>query len=525
MDSTIVPSSEWLNVVRRAVEATDGSRQAVLDAIRTELRAQPGAVSLASAFAEALTELTRYATAPLEDSADAVDLEVEAVTVSRRILRPLLEVKLQARLDALDERLAGEAQCPCCQGSAESQGRLARNWGSLFGLLGLRRRYRYCERCNEGFAPAQQLLGLPSGDFTPRLEEACTMMTTTVSHGMAQQLLSKLLGVEVSIKALEDMTERRGAAVQALQDAAATQCAPFDETGLPVPTQVRPADTVPEEAAPRLAYLETDGVSALTRQELLGGELTAADKRRQRRAKQQRARGGKGRRYRTVGREVKNAVLYDAKDCAKESPSRGCLLHKTYVSHLGEWRTFATLLWVEMLRLRFDAVQLLVILSDGAEWIRSLAQWLPVPTFLILDLYHVKRRIFEVAHSLYGEHTPQARQWAEVQCLRVEEGHAREVITALGFLRPRRAETKKLVTDLAGWLTRNLNRMDYPTYRARGLRISSAAIESANFHVSGQRLKVQGTRWSEEGAGQMASLRADLFNGRWERRTKQLLAA
>ncbi len=524
MDSITTPSSEWLNVVRRAVETTDGSRPAMLDVIRSGLQTSPAVALVASAYAEALAELTEYATSAVA-FADAVDLEVAAVVVSRRIVRPLLQAKLQARLDALDEQLVGQSQCPGCGGNAESQGRVARTWGSLLGVLDLRRRYRYCEHCDEGFAPAQGLLGLPAGDFTPRLEEACTMMTTTVSHGMARELLAKMLGVEVSIRALEDMTERRGAAIQEQQAAEATRCAPYDEKGLPLPEQAQPADRVPEAAAPRAAYLETDGVSALTRQELTGDELTPADKRRQRRAQQQHARGGKGRRYRTVGKEVKNAVLYDGHDCAQESPSRGRILHKTYVSHLGEWQTFATLLWVAMLRLRFDQVKLLVILSDGAEWIRSLAAWLPITTFLILDLYHVKRRIWEVAHSLHGEHTAEARRWAEIQCTRVEDGHVSQVITALGFLRPRRADTQKLVQSLAGWLNNNLDRMNYPTYRARGLRISSAAIESANFHVTGQRLKVQGTRWSEEGAGQMAVLRADLFNGRWEKRTKELLAA
>ena len=65
---------------------------------------------------------------------------------------------------------------------------------------------------------------------------------------------------------------------------------------------------------------------------------------------------------------------------------------------------------------------------------------------------------------------------------------------------------------------------NYPTYRDRGLRISSA-IESANFHVTSQRLKVRGTRWSETGAALMAALRADLFNGYWEKRTREVLAA
>ena len=67
--------------------------------------------------------------------------------------------------------------------------------------------------------------------------------------------------------------------------------------------------------------------------------------------------------------------------------------------------------------------------------------------------------------------------------------------------------------------------MDYPAYRARGLRITSGAVESANFHVTGTRLMLQGMRWSAEGAARMAALRADLFNGRWEARTRQLLRA
>ena len=47
------------------------------------------------------------------------------------------------------------------------------------------------------------------------------------------------------------------------------------------------------------------------------------------RVRQNRARGGKGRRYRIVGREVKNAVLYDGKDCVRESAQRGSILNKT----------------------------------------------------------------------------------------------------------------------------------------------------------------------------------------------------
>ena len=456
---------------------------------------------------------------------DAVDLESEAVAVARRVVRPLLQAKMQARLDALDEQQAGATRCAECDRPMESQGRRSRSWNGVLGPLRLKRRYSHCPPCGKGRALAQEALGLQEGDFTPRLEEVCTMMATTVPFGMATELVAKLCGIEVSVKAVEDMVERRAQQVAAQDHAEAQRCAPFDPEGLPVPTQERPVEAVPEKQAPRVAYLELDGVIPLTREELPGEQLQPADRRRQQRAKKNKVRGGKGRRYHIVGREVKNAVLYDGKDCAAESPGRGCILNKTYVSHLGDWFTFAALLWVALLRLRFDQARLLVILSDGAEWIRSLAAWLPIEVFLILDLFHVKHRIWEVAHSLYGQDSPQAKKWAHTQCERVERGEANQVIESLGFLHPDRAETRKLVDELRTYLTNNLDRMDYPAYRARGLRISSGAVESANYHVTGTRLKLQGMRWSVEGAGHMALLRADLFNCRWEARTKQLLAA
>ena len=320
------------------------------------------------------------------------------------------------------------------------------------------------------------------------------------------------------------MVERRGTQVQERDGQQAAQHTPYEPNGLPVTEQARPADTVPEQIS-EVVYLEMDGVVPLTRVLLSDYELTEADRQRQADAKRDKARGGKGRRFNVAGREVKNAVLYDGKDCAAETPGRGCLLAKTYVSHLGDWTSFALLVWTQMLRLRFDQAKLLVVLSDGAEWIRSLAAWLPVPTLLILDLYHVKHRVWEVAHALYGEHTDAARQWAQMQCDRVEKGRAPEVIEALRFATSPRTTVTKLVTELRGYLENNLDRMDYPAYRARGLRVGSGAVESANFQLTGARLMLQGMRWSAEGAGHMAALRADLFNGRWEGRTKQLLAA
>jgi hypothetical protein len=518
-----------MDICRQAFAQNEGPLEGFAQGIIAQLAERVGqsrGVSAARAFVEGACELARYATEGLKDDENAVDAECDAVAASRRIVLPSFQAKLQARLDRLDEEATGEATpCPRCGKSTESQGRRTRSWKSVLGLLSLKRRYATCEPCECGIAPSQRVLGLPEGEFTARLEEVCTMMATTVPHGMATNLVEKLCGIHVSVKATQDMVERRGAIVLTSDKAESRAHDPLDEKGLPVVEQKRPADAVPPDGVPDVAYVELDGVVPITREELTGKDLSADDRRRQRRAKTQKARGGKARRYRIVGREVKNAVLYDGKDCVAEGPSRGCLLDKTYVSHLGDWATFALLLWVALLRKRFDQAKLLVILSDGSDWIRSIAAWLPVTTFLILDLYHVKHRIFEVAYAVFGERTPEARAWANAQSDRIEAGDSMHVVQALSFLKPRRKETRKLIQDLRGYLTNNRDRMKYPEYRARGLRISSAAVESANFHVTGTRLKLQGMRWSIEGASQMAVLRADLFNGRWEQRTRQLLAA
>jgi hypothetical protein len=451
----------------------------------------------------------------------AVAAERWAGEVARKVTRPLLQARLQARLGVEDGK--DEGGCAECGVRRESQGLRVRTWVSLFGALRLKRRYLHCGKCQRGGFPAQEALGLTDSDWTPEMASVCTLMSTTVPYGMAAAVLHSLLGVEVSVKALESAVARRATGLSQQQGAEADRCAAFDESGLPVVQQQRPADA--KAARSGVAYVELDGVVPMTREEIPRRDLSSAQKRKLTRAKRDKARGGRGRRYNLVGREVKNAVLYRAEDCARESPSRDCILDKVYVSHLGGPEKFAELLWVEMLRAGLDQHQKVVFLSDGAEWIRNLAERLPIKVQLILDLFHVKHRIWEVARLLCGEHSPLTTRWAGVQCDRIEAGQARKVIRTLNTLSGASGQARKAAADLAGYLANNLDRMDYPTYRAQGLRVGSGAVESANFHVTGARLKLQGMRWTQSGAAQMAVLRADLFNDRWQQTTGRLRVA
>lgn len=449
--------------------------------------------------------LASYAQATPRPEESALEEERQSVQVAVKAVRPLLEARLQQRLARVDQEVR-EVRCRRCGHVTESQGARSRAWRSTVGSLSLSRRYHWCQGCGQGQAVAQEQVGLPDGDYTAGLEEICAMMATTVPHGMAVDLVDRLLGTDLSSTGSQGIVERRGEGVVAQQEAEAERVNPYEPNGLPREVE-RPKDAV--ETGPQVAYLELDGVIVMTREGQTDGPGEG--------------RGGKGRTYTVAGREVKNAVLYRGEQCAQESDSRRCLLEKRYVSHLGEWQPFALLVWAQMIRLRFDQANLLVVLSDGAEWIRQLCAWLPIPVLLILDLFHVKHRIWEVAQGLYGSKTPQSREWAEAQCQLIEEGRAIQVIKGLRELHAKRTPARELVNSLITYLTNNLDRMDYPSYRAQGLRVGSGAVESTNYHVTGARLKLPGMRWSEKGAAEMARLRADLFNGIWETRTRQLL--
>jgi hypothetical protein len=510
-ETAVLRVGHWAEVVAQswrklAKGGETPSAQELADELARRL-AIDGATALG--LLQGMETLVQYAEREWADSNTVVEEERQSVAVALQSVRPILQGRVQRRLDAIDQAQP-EVWCRGCRHQAQSQGRRRRSWGSIVGDLALTRRYHWCDGCEQGRAVAQEKVGLTDSDYTPGLEEVCTLMATTVPHQMAAGLVQRLLGIELSAKAIKSMTERRGQQVVERADQEAQDLWQYQQRW-----GVRPPMGPVTEAKKgvEVAYLEMDGVVVPTRQEV------------EREPAVGRGRGGKGRTYEVKGREVKNAIFYTGASCAQESDSRGCLLEKTYLSHLGDWQWFAVFVWAQMLKLGFDRAKRLVVLSDGAQWIRDLCAWLAIPVLLILDLYHVKHRVWEVAAAVFGEGTSDAQQWAQHHCQRIEEGQAPEVIQSLSRLKRSHRKAREPIERLEIYLTNNLDRMDYPRYRAAGLRVGSGAIESTNYHVTGARLKLPGMRWSEEGAAQMARLRADLFNGSWQQRTRQLLKA
>jgi len=105
--------------------------------------------------------LGEYAMGDVLDERDAIWEEAEAVAASRRVLRPILEARLQARVDHIDRETTGQATCLKCGEKVESHGRRRRTWESTFGAVALRRRWSVCAEHSQGRSVAQERLLLP----------------------------------------------------------------------------------------------------------------------------------------------------------------------------------------------------------------------------------------------------------------------------------------------------------------------------------------------------------------------------
>ena len=146
MERTSDPSTLWLSIAREAF-APERSAAEVADTLE-RLGRQRG---LGGGFALGLRELVSYASAVPDPAQGALDAELEAVAVARRIVRPEFRARLQAAIDALEGRLRGKCTCSGC-------GKVMQSWPSSFGrkmLCSRARRRRWHTWSWTGWCPSR----------------------------------------------------------------------------------------------------------------------------------------------------------------------------------------------------------------------------------------------------------------------------------------------------------------------------------------------------------------------------------
>jgi hypothetical protein len=157
-----------------------------------------------------------------------------------------------------------------------------------------------------------------------------------------------------------------------------------------------------------------------------------------------------------------------------------------------------------------------VVIGDGAEWVRNLAEMHFPQALLIIDLYHAREHISRLCRALFESNEKnmerQRRRWWEL----LDEGKVNTIISqALSFL-PEDPDLRNSALAELRYLNKNKKRMRYNKFRAQGLFIGSGVVEAGCKTVIGQRLKQSGMEWTVRGANAILALRCVMKSNRLE---------
>ena len=407
----------------------------------------------------------------------------------------MLEQAMRAALTSAGARLleavlAGEdgyagPRVKCGNGhQAVYAGVRAKTVTTVLGPVTLRRAWYHCGQCGHGLAPRDGQLGVAGGSLSPGLAEMIALAGAEVSFARAAGLIAALAGIAVSARTIERSAEASGAAARAAaEDEAAAIRA---RTIVPPP---------PPEPVPDMLYAEVDGTGVPVRASETEGRQGKAD-------------DGKA-----GTREVKLARLFTVSRLDDDGRPVMDPGSSTYVATFGGKDALARMVEAEYLRRGGDHHRQVVALGDGAAWIWTMAGKLYPQATHIVDIYHAREHLTDLANHL-AFITPDPAQWLADRNAELDAGNIDAIIEAASAYSLDGIKATDLERKL-GYFRNNAHRMHYARFRKLGMFTGSGAIEGGIKAIVVQRTKQSGMHWTVEGAEDIIALRCQHASGRW----------
>ncbi len=386
-----------------------------------------------------------------------------------------------AALKLLLEHLDGMLPTPECEGCGKPMRRHPATRKSFLTRLGrveVERTHFHCRSCGKGRFPLDRALGLEGSAFTPGMASVMAETVPMMSFDAASRHIANLAGVAASRSSLQRWSLALGEEVLRFEREEVV-------AGKPLESRM---------------YLSIDGTGIPMRK----GDVEGV--------------AGKQEDGTSKTREAKLAVMYTAegrdpetgaalKDRGSETSS--CLIDSAAArSASPEPSGFATRLDREALRRGLHDAGELVVISDGAEWIRNTCDELfgGRKVTCVLDLFHVLEYASDAVKAILPDKTERDRRFKDVKA-DIEAGRVAKVIRELEPFSGRHEEVKACCR----YFRNNIERMRYDEYRDQGMQVGSGVVESG-CRQFGLRLKRPGTRWSERGANAMLGLKSCVMN-------------
>ena len=368
---------------------------------------------------------------------------------------------------------------------AEFVGDRDKNLDTVLGRVRLPRAYYHCPACHRGIVPRDRELGVQGQSLSPGLRRMLALAAAVEPFAGATNLLAELAGVRLSTKRVERAAEADG-------QAAATVLAAQSRAILAGTLAVLAPAEVPD-----MLYIAVDGTGVPV------VPAAAND------------RAGKSEDGRARTREVKLACLFTQTTLDENGRPLRDPDTCSYVHTLEPVETFTTLVHAEALRRGAEDIRQLVFLGDGAMWIWNMADKILPAATKIVDLYHAREHLQDLARQLapvLGDDQP---AWLADRLTDLDNGDIEGLVEATHALTLTDADRAQTDTAL-DYFIRNAQRMRYALFREMGMFVGSGVVEAGCKSVVGQRLKQSGMRWNIPGATGILTLRCHRDSNRWE---------
>lgn len=324
-------------------------------------------------------------------------LEEQAVQTSQAMGRKLLEGVLNSRLH--QQRPAARRQGSCGH-RQRLAGERPKQLLTLVGPVRLVRPYYQCldvpagqaaGSCPHGEAPADIHWGVQEQRTTKGVQRLSSYLSARLTFEEAAQTLRRCIPLKLSGRQALNLMRPVGQALAAIQD---RQVATLQAQGMQAR---RPSQQRTEKKTMERMYIELDGVLARLRR----GSVPLEPEERQHPG--------------DVYREIKVGAVFRAQRGRERSQLVPGVYVDTpapdslrYVARRTAKGGFGWLLYQLAVQYGLEQAQQIVVLGDGAPWIWNLvAEHFP-QAVQIVDVYHAKEHVWQVAHAVFGRSTPAA---------------------------------------------------------------------------------------------------------------------
>ncbi len=399
---------------------------------------------------------------------------------------------LSAGAKVLEQLLQGigsgrESQAIVCKCGArmESQGLKPKEVLTILGSLTYRRSMFQCPACQNTRYPGDEAFDIVETTRSPGLRRMMARAGSRSTFKEGREDLKIYAGIEVSAKDIERVAEGMGRQMEAWASEERRKILRDHQL-------LRSEKTIP------ILYISYDGTGVpMTQEELTGRKGKQVD-------------GSAKTREAKLGC-VFTQTATDVRGFPVRDPDA-----TSFVGAIESAEDFGWRIYGEAVRRGLSKAERVVVLADGAQWVKNLLQMhFPGATFII-DLYHARQHVSELCKTLFVKDEKKIRQQRMRWWTDLDDGKVEKIVRQARQHLPQDAAVKKTAELEIHYLEKNAESMRYAEFRAQGLFVGSGVVEAGCKTLIGQRLKQSGMEWSVRGANAIISLRCILTSGRFE---------